>query len=171
MDIQIYCRPHNRVPYQDFIADLKSKNIVFMGEADHSSSRQENNEEIILAAMAAKESMAIATEDIFDPAYRSKREMLSGLSSSDLRYLPSENRLMLQQLDPLLRGQQKLIVIVGSLHLSGPFSIDALLRRVHPEKSSVTVFLDDDITPEGIYKKQTIAAKDYIVAGNILKIV
>src|SRR3989344_465627 len=167
MDLQTYCRRHNVVPYLDFIADLQSKSIVFIGEVDHFSPRQENNEEIILAALAVKEIMDIATENISDGAYRSKREMLSRFSSSDLCYLPSENRQMLTQLEPMLRGQQKLIVIVGSMHLTGPFSIDALVKRHHPEKSSVTISLDDQITPSAIYKKQTPTAKDYVVAGNL----
>ncbi|MEK6809138.1 MAG: hypothetical protein AABY40_00530 [Nanoarchaeota archaeon] len=168
MDLKTYCRRHNVVPYHDFIADLQSKSIIFIGEVNHFSPSQENNEKIILTALAGKESMGIATEDISDPVYRSKREMLSRFSSSDLHYLPSENRPMLAQLEPMLRGQQKLIVVVGAMHLNGPFSIDALVKRIHPEKSSVAVFLDDNITPQDIYKKNTLARKDYIVAGNIL---
>ena len=168
MDLKTYCRRHNVVPYHNFIADLKSKSIIFIGEVNHFSTIQKNNEEMILTTLAANERIDIATENISDSTYRSKREMFSRFSSSGLHYLPSENRQMLKQLEPILRGQKKLIVVVGSMHLNGPFSIDALVKRVHPEKSSVAVFLDDNITPWDIYKKHTPAGRDYIVAGNIL---
>lgn len=166
MDNRVYCRQHNLVPYDEFIADLWRQEFIFIGEEDHFSQKHVRNEGIILADLARAGSLRIATEDISDPAYRLKRRMLQRFNSSHLSYLPSDNRQMAEQLTQM-NGKERNIAIVGSLHLAGPFSVDALVRRICPHRRSMAVFLEDQITPNGVYRKQTPGAKEYVVAGNL----
>ncbi len=169
MNLSIYCRDNNIVTPHGFFKDLKTKNLIFIGE-DHFSKIHEKNEETILKELSKTKKFNLATEDISHSRYQSKREMIAQFVPQGLLYLPiQDDQTMAQAIREIISEETPTIVIVGSRHLKNSFSLDTLVRKNHPNISS-TVVIQKNNASSSIYKIKTPFHQDYLLVGNLLEI-
>ena len=166
MDLRAYCRSNNLVSFDDFLKDLQTKDLIFIGE-DHFDKTHQENEQIILNHLHGK-LYHLVTEELPSKRYESKKAMFSRFDLLSFSQLPSEEKVITRSILELVNKESPLIAILGNNHLRGIGSVDKLVK-LYNEDLDYAVIHQNTIGQirEGIYRKQTLDNINHILVGRL----